>query len=104
MVTAQKEVDRLKDIIGRLEASNERRQKKLNDALTQKADLAKAVEERDVFIEDRKVALATAEQKIRELEEVLVQLKDQDQSQSQSHSLARITCLLTSNNASLFRF
>ena len=98
MVTAQKEVDRLTDIIGRLETSIERRQKQLNDALNQKVDLVKAVEEHDRFVEDRKAACATLEQKVRELEEEIVQLKDRDQ--SQQHSLARISRLLTGNTPS----
>ena len=100
MVTAEKEMDRLKDIISRLEASNERRQKQLNEAFSPRDELTKAVEERDGFVEERKTALATAEQKIRELEGELIKLKDRER--SHEHSLANISRVLTSNPLSPF--
>ena len=95
MVTAEKEMDRLKEIISRLEASNERRQKQLNEAYTQKANLVKEVEKRDAFVEERKTACATLEQRVRELEEELRQVKDRER--SQQHSLTKISRVLTGN-------
>ena len=95
MYTAGKEMDRLKEIIAWLEASNERRQKQLNEAFAQTDELTKAVEERDVFVEERKTALATAEAKVSELEAELLKLKDRER--SQQHSLTKISRVLTGN-------